>query len=426
MNWSESNPAHKPPGTEEQIRAALSKAQWLSLLIGLIALALCAAAAVTSDTQRESFYRAYLYGYVFWVGLALGSGGIAMIHNLTSGRWGLAARRVAEAANGNILLMVVLAIPLAMGVTSHHMYSWAGYGPDPHLGPHKTVWLTPHLVVMRLIICLAIWLVTSFMISTGSRRVEATGRFSVASIFAGMSGFGLIFYVLSFTVFTVDWIMSITPAWYSTMFTLIFIMGQMLSAFSFAVLMLSILIRYEPVHGKISMDQVNDLSSFMFAFVVLWSYMSFAQLLITWMGNLRPEMAWYHPRMEGKWEIIGIILMLLQFLAPFLILLNKPIKRNPGILLWVALGLLIMRFIDLLWLIKPGYPSHRVSWMDPLAAVGIGGIFIFFFIRRLTAGRLAPPPLVNEYTAAEALGHPGLLGATEYGAAISHRKGPIP
>jgi hypothetical protein len=395
----------------------------MALLIGIVALGLCAAGAVALH-QHEAFLRAYLYGYVFWLGLALGSGAIAMIHNLSGGRWGQAARRIIEAANGNMLLMAILGIPLLVGIHRKHMYGWAGFGPNPHLGAHKAVWLTPTGVTIRAIICMAVWLITSLMIRIGSRRVEETGRFAVARVFAGLSGFGLIFYVLTATVAVVDWIMSLTPGWYSTMFTLIFIMGQVLSAFAFTVLMLSILIRYEPVHGKISADQFNDLGSFMFAFVVLWAYMSFAQLLITWMGNLKPEMAWYVPRMSGGWEVIGFMLMLLQFLAPFLILMNKPVKRNPSILKWVALGLIGMRFVDLLWLIKPAYAAGQVSWMDALAPIGIGGLFIWAFIWRLKSHRLAPPPLVDEYSAAEVA--PSLVGATDYGAAISGRKGPVP
>jgi hypothetical protein len=264
------------------------------------------------------------------------------------------------------------------------------------------------------------------MIRIGSKRVEDSGRFAVAKIFAGLSAFGLIFYVLTGTVMVVDWIMSITPEWYSTMFTLIFLMGQMLSAFCFAVFVGAHLNRYEPVHGKVSADQYNDLGSFMFAFVVLWSYMSFAQLLITWMGGLKPEMAWYHPRFEAPWLYVGIALMLLQFLAPFLVLMNKPIKRNPRILSKVALFLLLMRFVDLAYLIKPGYATHpRTIWMDLAMPVGIGGLFVFLFLWKLKAGRLAPPPLVNEYTAAEVGGH-SLVGSTDYGPAITGRKGPVP
>jgi hypothetical protein len=427
MNWEQIGQSSAPVGTEDELRAGLTGMQWKALIVGLAALGLCAAAAATSggSGRAESFFRAYLYAYVFWIGLALGSGAIAMIHNLTAGKWGQAARRVIEAANGNMLLMAILGLPLLYAIHAKHLYGWAGFGPDPHLGPHKAAWLSPANVTLRAIIVFAIFLATMMMIRIGSRRVEETGRFAVAKIFAGLSAFGLIFYVLGGTILIVDWVMSISPQWYSTMFTLIFLMGQVLSAFCFAVLVESHLIRYEPAHGKISADQFNDLGSFMFAFVVLWAYMSFAQFLITWMGGLKSEMSWYQPRMQGKWEIVGITLMLLQFLAPFLILLNKPIKRNPHLLSRIALGLLFMRWVDLLYLMKPSYSSPRVTWMDVVMPFGIGGVFIFFFLARLKASRLAPPPLVNEYTAEEA-GHSPLIGATDYGAAITGRKGPVP
>ena len=429
MNSEHGHTSTAAAGSEEQLRAGLTKIQMLGLVVGIVAIAVCAGVAFSShdDVNVESFYRAYLYGYIFWLGLALGSGGIAMIHNLTSGKWGLPARRTIVAANGNILLMAVLGIPLLIAIHSKHLYGWAGYGPDPHLGPHKALWFSPNLVTMRAVICFFIWFILSQMIRIGAKKVEETGRFAVVKVFAGMSAVGLILYVLTATVMCVDWVMSITPDWFSTMFTLIFLMGQMLSAFCFAVFVSAHLNKYEPVYGKVNADQYNDLGSFMFAFVVLWSYMSFAQLLITWMGGLKSEMAWYVPRFQGLSLIIGLGLMFLQFLLPFLILMNRNIKRNPGILSKVALFLLFMRLVDLAYLIKPSYEvKPRKTWMDIVMPFGIGGLFLFLFLWRLKAGRLAPPPLVNEYTAAESGGHPGLLGSTDYGAAISHRKGPVP
>jgi hypothetical protein len=414
-------------GDETQLRANLTKFQMLALVVGILALAVCAGAAFSggSSEKIESFYRAYLYGYVFWMGLSLGSGGICMINNLTAGKWGLAARRVTNAANFNIIFMAVMGLPLLYAIHSNHLYGWAGFGPDPHLGPHKAIWFSVGNVTLRSILCFSIWIITALMIAIGAKKVEESGRFAVAKIFAGLSAFGLILYVLTMTVMCVDWVMSFTPDWFSTMFTLIFLMGQMLSAFCFAVFIGAYLNKYEPVHGKISADQYNDLGSFMFAFVILWSYMSFAQLLITWMGGLKSEMGWYAPRFEGNWLVVGLTLMLLQFLLPFLVLMNKPIKRNPAFLQKIAFFLLAMRFVDLAYLLKPSLSSPRVSWMDFIAPFGIGGLYMFMFLWKLKAGRLAPPPLVNEYTAAE-VDHASLVGATDYGAAITGRKGPVP
>lgn len=427
MTWTESvNPLGVPIKPEEELRAGLDRVQKLAFVIGIAAMGLCVVVAFAFRSQREPFCRSYLFAFAFWLGLTLGCSAIAMIHNLSGGKWGQAVRRIVEAGSGNMPLMAVLAIPLGICIFHRHIYGWAGQGPDPHLGPHKAIFLTPARVFTRGVIYFAIWIATSFMIRLGSRREEETGRFSVHRVFAGLSAFGLIFYVLSFTGATVDWVMSITPEWYSTMFTLIFLMGHMLSAFSFTALMLAILIRYKPVAGTISKDQFNDVASFMFAFVVLWAYMSFAQMLITWMGNLKSEMSWYAPRIEGGWLGVGVSLMLLQFALPFLILMNKWIKRRPDLLIKVALGIIVMRFVDLLFLIKPSFRDQQVSWMDLVMPFGIGGLFLWGFIGKLKGRPLIPPPLLNEYTAAEAGGgHPGVVGATEYGAAISHRKGPV-
>jgi hypothetical protein len=424
MTWGDPNAQVALPGTEEDLRARLARYQVLSLIIGLVALGITIVAAFANAELREPFYRAYLVAFLFWMGLALGSGGIVMIHNLSGGRWGPAARRVLLAANGNVPLMAVLAIPLGIAIHTQHIYGWAGFGPDPHLGPHKTLWLTPSAVTIRGIVYLVVWIATCIMVRIGAARVEATRSFAVASTFAGLSAFGLIFYVLTLTGTVVDWVMSITPEWYSTMFTLIFLMGQVLSAFCFATLVTSLLIRFKPVAGKISKDQFNDLASFMFAFTVLWAYMSFSQLIITYMGNLKSEMAWYVHRNNTGWLPVGLGLMLLQFLVPFLLLMNKPLKRNPRLLVWVAFWILLMRLMDLLYLIKPAMAAPQLTWMDALTPFGIGGLFMWGFLGRLKAGKLEPPPLVDEYSAIE-LGSND-VGATEYGAAITGRKGPIP
>jgi len=402
MNWLELKSS--PIGTEQQLRAKLARVQWTALAVGLIAMAVCVLFALMGESQRESFDRSYLVAYFLWLGVALGSGGAVMIHNLTSGKWGLAVRRVMGAANGNMPLMALLALPLAWAAGNHHLYGWAGspFVPDPHLGAHKARLLAPRWVLFRGMIYLAIWIATSVMIRVGSRRVEQTRSYAQVRLFAGLSAFGLILYALTLTGAVVDWVMSLTPDWYSTVFTLTFLMGQMLSGFCFAAVAGGWMIRYEPVHGKISADQFNDVGSFMFAFMVLWAYMAFSQLLISWMGNLKSEMAYYVHRNSGGWLIVGILLILLQFAAPFLLLLFKPIKRKPSALLWVAVGILVMRWIDLMYMIKPAFPTRQFSWTDPVLAIGIGGLFVSAFVRTLKRGRLAPPPLVDEYTAVEA------------------------
>ena len=415
--------------SEDRLRAGLGQIQKVALALGVIFLGIPAAAAIIMpQSQAELFFRSYLFAYTFWWGLAMGCGGLAMIHNLTGGKWGQAGRRVFVAGSGTMFVMVFLAIPLLLAVVFHHMYWWAGYGdPNPEgVGAHKKLFLTPENVLSRGVVYFIIWLTISVVVIVGSRHVERTGRWAVARVYAGISGVLLILYVLTDTFAAVDWSMSLTPQWYSTMYALIFVAGQGLSAFAFTLIVVSNLVKYEPQGRQVTLDQFNDLASFTFTFTVLWAYMSFGQLLISWMGNLKNEMAWYVPRTHGHWEILGVSLILFQFFAPFLLLLQKPIKRNPPLLMKIGLFILFMRLVDIFWTLKPAFPAGgQVSWMDPLIPIGIGGIFVAAFVWRLKADPFALPPLITEHTAVEARGL-ALEGATEYGSAISRRKGPVP
>ena len=380
--------------------------------------------ALVISSQREMFYRSYLFAYMFWLGLALGCGGIAMLHNLTSGKWGQAARRVLEAGNGTMVVMAVLSLPLVIAVSTKHIYGWAGAPSDAHYGLHKVQFLTPHFVLLRGVIYFALWVLSSFMVLTGARKVERTGRFADARRFARFSGFGLVIYVLTVTGAALDWVMSLTPDWYSTMFGLIFVVGQVLSAFCFSVIVLTLLRRHhKPVADAVSIEQIADLGTFMFGFTILWAYTSFFQMLISWMGNLRSEMKWYVARTTHGWGFLAVCLILFQFFTPFLLLLSRKLKRTPDALIWVAAGIMFMRFVDIYWNLKPTFPTGQVSWMDLFLPVGVGGLFVWGFLWRLKAAPLTPPPLVDEVTALEA--HAGHVGATEYGAAISRRKGTV-
>jgi hypothetical protein len=414
--------------SEDRLRAGMNRVQKLALALGVIFLGIpTAAAIVMPSSQAEAFFRTYLFAYMFWWGLAMACGGITMIHNLTGGKWGQAGRRILVAGSGTMYVMAFLAIPFLVCVVTKHVYWWTDMiKPLPEgVGPHKQQFFDPKNVLSRGVIYFIIWLIIPTVVIMGSRHVERTGRWAVARVYAAISGVLLILYVLSVTFAAVDWTMSLTPQWESTMYALIFVAGQCLSAFAFTLLVLSILVRYEPQGRSVTLDQFNDLASFMFTFTILWAYMSFGQLLISYMGNLKDEMLWYVPRVTGAWEIPGISLMLFQFLLPFLLLLMKPIKRNPPLLMKIAVLIMLMRLVDIFWTIKPAFADHQLSWMDPLIPIGIGGFFVAAFIWRLKCFPLTLPPLITEHTAVEARGV-AFEGATEYGAAISRRKGPVP
>jgi len=385
--------------SDEPLRRDLSDYQRLAGIVGAGGLGLAILAAlVLGSGEREAFLHSYIWAYAFWLGLALGCGVICMIHNLTGGRWGQVGKRIWLAGNGTMVTMAVLSLPLLIGTYFGYVWLWA----DPKVAattfaemPHKHAFFNPELVYLRGVFYFLIWIGTAYMLARAQRRIEATNSYPVRWFYARFSAGCIVLYVITVTFAIIDWVMSLEPYYYSTMYALIYAVGQALSAFALAIVVVTYLMRTKPYQGKLTIDQYADLGTMTFGFMVLWAYTAFFQLLISWMGNLQNEMRWYVVRNIGFWHFLAAMLIIFQFCAPFVLLLQRPIKRNPCILLWIAVGLLVMRLVDLYWLIKPAFKvGERVSWLDPVLLVGIGGVFVWRFLGKLQSGPLLPPPLL--------------------------------
>jgi hypothetical protein len=194
------------------------------------------------------------------------------------------------------------------------------------------------------------------------------------------------------TFMAVDWIMSLDPHWFSTIFGVLTLGGQGLSTMAFCILMLALLSRAQPMSQVATAEKFHDHGKLMFAFVMLWAYFSVSQLLIIWSANLPEEVPFYLERLTGPWKAISISLLLGQFALPFLILLSSKLKRNPNQVKWVALFILFMRVVDITWTIGPVFrhEGSTLSWVDFSAVLGIGGIWLFLFFRNLAGRALVP------------------------------------
>jgi hypothetical protein len=219
--------------------------------------------------------------------------------------------------------------------------------------------------------------------------------------FRVLSGPGLVLYVVTVTFMSIDWIMSLDPAWYSTIFGILTMGGQGLSTMAFTIVVLSALVRFEPMARVASAENFHDLGKLMFAFVLLWAYFSVSQLLIIWSANLPEEIPFYLERLRGPWAPVSIALLLLQFVLPFLLLLSRDLKRNPAAVKWVALIILVMRVVDIAWTIAPVFrcPAQvdlpcsggaSLHWLDFAVVLGMGGIWLSLFWRNLAGRSLVP------------------------------------
>jgi hypothetical protein len=214
----------------------------------------------------------------------------------------------------------------------------------------------------------------------------------------------LLFLVLTVTFASVDWVMSLDPHWFSTIFGLLTVAGQGLSALALAIAVLSLLATTEPLAAFLTPRHFHDLGKLLLAFVMLWAYLSFSQFLIIWSGNLPEEIPWYIERLRGAWGYVSLLLVIGHFALPFALLLSRDLKRNRALLAKVALFVIVMRFVDIVWLVAPVFEHHGfpIHWMNVVLPLGIAGIWMFLFVRNLRSRALLP---LNDPYFKEAVAH---------------------
>ena len=378
----------------------VARVQRLALIVGVVALIFLGAGAFF---EPEQFWRSYLAGYLFWVGIAIGALALLMLQHLTGGGWGLVIRRVLEAATRTLPLMLALFIPILLG--AHSIYPWTH-----HEETEKTkLYLNLKFFGLRAAIVFAIWLLLAFFLNRWSREQDRTADRQFAKKMRLLSGPGMVLFVFTVTVAAIDWVMSLDPEWSSTIFGLLFVAGWSLSALAFAIAVTAWLTKGEPMARVVAPLHFHDLGKLLLALVMLWAYFSYSQYLIIWSGNLPEEIRWYLPRTRGAWGVIALTVVILHFAMPFLFLLSRRFKRDPHKLVLVAVLILVMRYVDLLWVVAPNFsPNFHLSWMDVVAPIGFGGIWLATFSWQLRSWPLMPindPQLLDVLEQAHAHHH---------------------
>lgn len=340
--------------------------------------------------DREQFYSAYLTAFLYGLGLSLGCLGIAMIHGMTGGAWGQMIRRVVESGYATLPLLAVLFLPLLFSVDQ--IYEWAD---DDFVQRHATVLKkSAYLNVIgfqwRALVYFVIWLAIGWVLNSTSPNDEHEAETPRSLRRQQVSGLGFMAYGFTLTLAMVDWAMSLEPEWYSTMYALIHIVGQGVAAISFAIVIVVGMRAYRPWSRSVTPKRLNDIGNLLLAAVMFWAYCSFFQFLVIWSGNLPEENVWYLRRSTGGWQYLVMGLLLFHFAVPFLLLLSKSTKRDPIALNRVALLLLVMHYVDLYWIVVPGFSrdeSQRgftIHWQCVPSLLLVGGLWLWVF-----AGRLA-------------------------------------
>ena len=360
-----------------------------SLAVGLIAAVLCAGGALIFPPV---FFRAYLSAYIFWIGIPVGALALLMLHHLVGGRWGFMIQRVLEAAIQTLPLMALLFIPLLFGLAD--LYPWAQtevVAADPLL-QQKAAYLNIPFFIARAVAYFAVWIVLGRLLVTWSLQQDRSADDTLTLRLQRLSGPGLVLYGLTVSFAVIDWIMSLEPKWYSTIFGMIFMVSFGLAAMALAILATRFLESEKPLAQVVSPDRWHDLGNLLLALVMFWAYLNFSQFLLIWSENLAEEIPWYLHRIGGGWEWVAVALILFQFALPFILLLSRNTKRDSRTLAAVAAAILFMHWLDILWMVVPSfYPARfHFHWLDIAAPVAIGGLWLAAFIGYLKARSLLP------------------------------------
>jgi hypothetical protein len=365
-------------------------AQWqrTALLVGIGGTLL---AIVGFILDREQFLRSYLFAYLYWTGMALGCLAILLLHHVVGGKWGMMIRRMCEAGARTLPYMILLLIPVLLSLPT--LYEWARPEAlhDANI-QSKAAYLNQPGVILRAVFYFAVWTFYAYLLSKWSEEQDRTGDDRLKHKMHATSAPGLVVFVFVSTFAFIDWIMSLEPHWFSTIYGVMFLVGQVLESFAFMIALVIILSKQPPLKDYLTKQHLHDLGNMMFAFMVLWAYLSFSQFLITWAGNLPEEIPWYLKRLKGGWGWVALTLVVFHFATPFVLLLMRGVKRDADRLFKVCMLMIAIRLVDVYWVVEPSFYNQQIKihWLDFVTPLAVGGLWLAMFFWQLNSRPLVP------------------------------------
>lgn len=361
-----------------------------SLVAGGAALAVC---VIGAFFDPEQFFRAYLASYLFVQGLGLGCLAILMIYYCTGGAWGFLIRRFLEAGTRTLPLLALLLIPVGGGL--RYLFLWAR--PEEVAADKNLQWKQIYLNVPfwwgRAALFFAVFLGLTWLLNRWSRKQDETGDGRYAWRLTNLSGPGLVAFGICMHFAAVDWLMSLQTAFKSSIFGPLLVSGQLVTALAFVLIVLAWQSPRAPLGEVLSLKGLNDLGNLLLAFLVIWAYMAFFQFMLIWIANLPHEIIWYIDRSQGGWQWVITAVAILHFGVPFFLLLQRAVKQNPRALAAVAGLVLFMHLVFLDWQVFPAFlraNSIAHHWMDFLMPVGLGGLWLAYYLWQLRGRSLVP------------------------------------
>ncbi|MGA3082755.1 MAG: hypothetical protein ABSD44_15495 [Terracidiphilus sp.] len=396
-----------------------------ALVVGAVFAAIAAGLAF-ADGSIDHVLRAWLLGLMLTFGFSVGGLALLMVQYCTGGKWGLLLRRPLEAMSRTLPLVFVYWVVIALPISLKKLYLWAAVTDvsaalksgwineaQAHAIEFKRPMLNEHAFWVTGVVCFVIWGYYTWRLnSLGLQRDTESAETTPYWIkkFENISGPGIVVYALTMSAAAIYWVMSLDPTWYSSVYGLLFLVGQAYSVLALSIIVVIALSKAEPFKTILRQTEQHDLGKFTFAFVMLNIYLAFSQFLIIWSGNLPEEIPWYLDRIRGHWGVIVTLDFLFHWLIPFTLLLSRDLKRNRKRLVRVCQWMVFAKAFDLFWLIEPNFKDAarnlHFSWgILEYAAVPVAmtAVWVAYFCTQLKARPLVQTndPHVAEILEAE-------------------------
>jgi hypothetical protein len=368
----------------------ITRWQMPALVAGVVGLVLTLIGWFVAGDKAD-FYRAYLPSWIFWFQIVGGCLGVLCLQYVTGGEWGILIRRPLAAAARTMWLMALLFLPIIIG--ARVLYPWM----DAHLmSSHEALrekvgYLNFNFWLGRTIFYFVIWIFWAWRLRALSLSFAETRAPETELSRRKMSAAGLLMFVLTMTFCSVDWVMSLEPLWYSSMYGINFLVGAGLSAFAFVTFFLTRLAPMPAMARILRPSHLRDLGNLMLAFVMFWAYTAFSEYLLMWYANLKEEIPHYLVRQSGFWGVLALLIIVFHFFLPFGMLLLRSIKDRASTIAVVTVIVLCIRYVAIYWLVGPSYYAQfRYSWVGLTSLVGIGGLWLWAFIGQLKGQSIIP------------------------------------
>lgn len=338
----------------------------------------------------------YLIAFVYWLGLCIGAASLVLANNAAGARWNVTVRRLGETMGAVVPVFALLFLPLLLG--ARHIWFWV----DPQqplaketaaLLAHKKPYLNMQFFTIRAAIYFVVWTWFALRLRSLSLRQDESGDPALTAAQRRISPVGLLLFVLTLTFASFDWLMSLQPTWYSTIFGLYIYAGGFLTSLALVcVVVTGLRSSTQPWGRLITVDHQHNLGKLLFAFTAFWAYMAFSQYMLIWAGNLPEELVWIVTRSKGVWRPVGQLILFGQFLLPFFLLLSRDLKRNPRALAAIAMWILFIHYVDLYWVVMPAADVDRLGfhWTHLTAFIGVGGVAVASAMYLLRGARPVP------------------------------------